>query len=67
MQEIITGKKRKKKKMVKKTSIKIDTELNRQLAIFSLLEKIKKEEFTDIVIKEGLKIYQDKYNRYKFR
>ncbi len=53
--------------MVKKTSIKIDKELNRQLAILALLEKKKKEEFTDIVIKEGLKPYQDKYNKYKFK
>ena len=51
----------------KKTSIKIDKDLNRQLAIFSLLEKQKKEEFTDNIIKEGLKQYQDKYNKYKFK
>lgn len=53
--------------MVKKTSIKINTELNRQLAILALLEKQKKEEFTDIIIKEGLKPYQSKYNKYKFK
>ncbi len=53
--------------MVKKTSIKIDKELNRQLAIFSLLEQIKKEEFTDNIIREGLKQYQSKYNKYKFK
>ncbi len=50
-----------------KTSIKIDQDLNRQLAIFSLLEKIKKEDFTDTIIKEGLKQYQSKYNKYKFK
>ena len=53
--------------MVNKTSIKIDSELNRQLSIFSLLEKRKKETFTDTVIREGLKKYQDKYSRYKFK
>ena len=53
--------------MSKKTSIKIGKELNRQLSIFSLLEQIKKEEFTDTIIREGLKHYQDKYNRYKFK
>ncbi len=53
--------------MVKKTSIKIDKELNRQLAIIALLEQKKKEEFTDIVIREGLKPYQSKYNKYKFK
>ena len=50
-----------------KTSIKIDKDINRQLAIFSLLEQIKKEDFTDIIIKEGLKPYQSKYNKYKFK
>ena len=53
--------------MVKKTSIKIDKELNRQLAIIALLEKIKKEDFGNTVIKEGLKPYQSKYNKYKFK
>ena len=54
--------------MVKnKTSIKIDKELNRQLAIFSLLEQVKKEEFIDIIIKKGLEPYQSKYNKYKFK
>jgi len=52
---------------VEKTSIKIDKELNRQLAIFSLLEKKKKEEFIDIIIREGLKPYQIKYSRYRFK
>ncbi len=53
--------------MVKKTSIKIDKELNRQLSIFALLEQEKKEDFGNIVIKEGLKKYQDKYSKYKFK
>ncbi len=53
--------------MVKKTSIKIDKKLNRQLAIMALLEQKKKEEFTDTIIKEGLKPYQKKYNNYKFK
>ena len=53
--------------MSNKTSIKIDTELNRQLSIMALLEKKKKEELTDVIIKEGLKKYQDKYNRYRFK
>ena len=53
--------------MVKKTSIKIDKKLNRQLAIMALLEQKKKEEFTDTIIREGLKPYQSKYNKYKFK
>ncbi len=53
--------------MVKKTSIKIDKELNRQLSIMALLEKEKKETFTDTIIREGLKPYQSKYNKYKFK
>ncbi len=53
--------------MVKKTSIKIDKELNRQLSIMALLEQKKKEDFTDTIIKEGLKPYQSKYNKYKFK
>ncbi len=53
--------------MVKKTSIKIDSELNRQLAIFSLLEKKKKEEFINEMLTNGLKQYQSKYNKYKFK
>jgi len=53
--------------MVRKTSIKINKELNRQLSIFALLEKEKKENFVDIVIKEGLEKYKIKYNRYKFK
>ena len=52
--------------MPKKTSVKIDKDLNRQLSIFSLLEKEKKEDFIDIIIREGLKPYQSKYNKYKF-
>ncbi len=53
--------------MPEKTSIKIDKELNRQLSIFCLLEKKSKEEFMDTIIKEGLKPYQSKYNKYKFK
>ncbi len=50
-----------------KTSVKIDKELNRQLSIIALLEKEKKEDFMDNIIREALKKYQDKYNRYKFK
>lgn len=53
--------------MPEKTSIKIGKELNRQLSIFSLLEQKKKEEFIDTIIRDGLKIYQSKYNKYKFK
>ena len=53
--------------MPEKTSVKIDKELNRQLSILSLLEKKSKEEFMDTIIMEGLKPYQSKYNKYKFR
>lgn len=53
--------------MVEKTSIKIEKELNRQLSIFSLLEGKKKEELTNEIITNGLKEYQKKYNKYKFR
>ena len=52
---------------MEKTSIKIDKELNKQLSIFSLLEDKKKEEFTNEIIINGLKQYQDKYNKYKFK
>ena len=50
-----------------KTSVKIDKDLNRQLSIIALLEKEKKEDFMDNLIKEALKKYQDKYNTYKFK
>ena len=53
--------------MVEKTSIKIDKDLNRQLSIFSLLEKKKKEELTNEIITNGLKEYQSKYNKYKYK
>ena len=53
--------------MPKKTSVKIDKDLNRQLSIFCLLEQKRKEEFMDIVIREGLRPYQAKYNKYKFK
>jgi len=53
--------------MNKKTSIKIDKELNRQLSIFSLLEQKKKEDFTNEILLNGLKTYQDKYSRHKFK
>ena len=50
-----------------KTSIKINSDLNRQLAIFSLLEQKKKEEFINEMLTNGLEKYQLKYNKYKFR
>ena len=50
-----------------KASVKIDKELNRQLSIIALLEKQKKEDFMDNLLKEALKKYQDKYNTYKFK
>lgn len=50
-----------------KTSIKVDKELNRQVSIIALLEKIKKEDFVDKMIRDSLLAYQDKYKRYKFR
>ena len=53
--------------MVEKTSIKIDKNLNRQLSIFSLLEKRSKEDLTNEIITIGLKEYQLKYNKYKFK
>ena len=53
--------------MVNKTSIKIDSELNRQLAIIALLEKIKKEVLINDILVNGLKDYQKKYNKYKFK
>ena len=52
---------------MEKTSIKIDKNLNKQLSIFSLLENKKKEELTNEIITIGLKQYQDKYNKYKFK
>jgi len=53
--------------MVKKTSIKIDSELNRQLSIFALLEQKKKEDLTNEILSNGLETFQKKYNKYKFR
>lgn len=53
--------------MVEKTSIKIDKDLNKQLSIFALLESKKKEDFTNEIITNGLKEYQLKYNKYKFK
>jgi len=53
--------------MNKKTSIKIDKELNRQLSIFSLLEQKKKEEFINEILLNGLRPYQVKYSRHKFK
>ncbi len=53
--------------MPTKTSIKIDKDLNRQLSIFSLLEQKKKEDLTNEIITNGLKQYQEKYNKYKFQ
>ncbi len=50
-----------------KTSVKIDKDLSKQISIFGLLENEKKEDFINTVIKEGLKPYQDKYNKYKFK
>ena len=50
-----------------KTSVKINKNLNRQLSIIALLEKEKKEDFMNKLIKEALKKYHDKYNRYKFK
>jgi len=50
-----------------KTSVKIDKELNRQISIIALLEKKKKEDFMDAMIRNSLKPYQDKYRRYKFK
>jgi len=52
---------------MEKTSIKIGKDLNRQLSIFSLLEKKKKEDLTNEIITNGLREYQLKYNKYKFR
>jgi len=51
----------------KKTSIKIDTELNRHLSIFSLLEKKSKETLINEILTNGLEKYQNKYNKYKFK
>ena len=53
--------------MVEKTSIKIEKDLNRQLSIFSLLENKKKEDLTNEIITNGLKEYQEKYKKYKFK
>ena len=57
----------KEDEMPNKTSIKIDKDLNRQLSIFSLLEKKKKEDFINELLTNSLEKYQKKYNRYRFK
>ncbi len=53
--------------MVNTTTIRINKDLNRQLSIFALLEMKGKEELTNEIITNGLKQYQDKYKKYKFK